>query len=275
MEILKENLKENYNKNIKEFEEIEKKIKKTIEEKRKITEKLEKNTTLFLNKEIQEEAFLQNETKIKIDKERNISKIQVLEIQKRIILNNLYSLINFDFKKIIYNNIYLKYTSKNIGEKTKEKIQNEVKNYFKTNYNLNIYFYFNKNYNYNGYLNDIDFKIYLMDEKKEYNNRILEYSTCLYMDGSTPYHIGDLFKVTHNLENAHFIYNYDENIIYNIIDNTEKEAKRIFTTSKKLNEKASKLLEEFEKMKKENNNLFKNNLYDFENLYINSYIKKY
>ena len=51
-----------------------------------------------------------------------VAKLQVLQIQEKIILNNLYNLINYDFKKVIYNDIFYKYTSKNIGEKTKEKI---------------------------------------------------------------------------------------------------------------------------------------------------------
>ena len=242
MEIVKENLKENFNKNIKELKEIKKKI-----------EKIEKQE----NKQKKIEA-----------------KKQVLEIQEKIILNNLYNLINYSFKKIIYNDIFYTYTSKNIGEKTKEKIQNEIKDYYKNNYNIDVYFYFKKNYNYNGFLYDINFNIYLIDKQKEYNNRIMEYSSYLYMDGETPYHVKDLLSVKHNQENAHFIYNYDEDFNYTIIENIEAEAKKIYTTCKKLNEKAEKLLQDFENIKKENNGFLKNQLCDFRELYINTYFNR-
>lgn len=273
MEIKKENLKENYIKNIEKLNKIEKEIVKATNEENIKKQEIEENTDKFLNETIEKNEFLQIEAQKRLEKKKKEAKKQVLQIEKGLILNNLYNLINFDFKKIIYNDIFYKYTSKNIGDKTKEKIFNEVKDYFKNNYNIDVYFYFIRNYNCNGFLYDIDFKIALIDTQKQYNNKILEYSTCLYMDGATEYHINDLLKVKYNNENGHFIYNYDENFIYNIIDNTEEEAKKIYTTSKKLNKKIDKLLKEFETLKKENNALFKNNLYDFKNLYINTYLK--
>lgn len=274
MEIIKENLKENFNKNIKELKEIKKKIEKIEKQENEQKEKYKNKIDLFLNKNIGNNDFIQIEASIRYEQKKTEAKKQVLQIQEKIILNNLYNLINYSFKKIIYNDIFYKYTSKNIGEKTKKKIQNEIKDYYKNNYNIDIYFYFNKNYNYNGFLYDIDFNIYLIDKVKEYNNRFLEYKTCLYMDGATPYYVTDLLNVKHNQENAHFIYNYDENFNYNIIENIEAEAKKIYTTCKKLNEKSEKLLQDFENIKKENNELLKNQLYDFKNLYINTYFNR-
>lgn len=274
MEIKNENLKENFNKNIKELKEIKKKIEKVEKQENEQKEEYKNKVDLFLNKNIENNDFIQQETSIRYEQKKIEAKKQVLEIQEKIILNNLYNLINYSFKKIIYNDIFYKYTSKNIGEKTKEKIQNEIKDYYKNNYNIDVYFYFNKNYNYNGFLYDINFNIYLIDKQKEYNNRIMEYSTYLYIDGETPYHVKDLLSVKHNQENAHFIYNYDENFNYTIIENIEAEAKKIYTTCKKLNEKAEKLLQDFENIKKENNGFLKNQLCDFRELYINTYFNR-
>lgn len=274
MEIKKENLTENFNKNIKELKEIKKKIEKIEKQENEQKENYKNKIDLFLNKNIENNDFIQQEASIRYEQKKTEAKKQVLQIQEKIILNNLYNLINYSFKKIIYNDIFYKYTSKNIGEKTKEKIQNEIKDYYKNNYNVDVYFYFNKNYNYNGFLRDIDFKIYLIDTNKLYNNRIVEYSTYLYMDGVTPYHVADLLNVKHNQENAHFIYNYDENFNYTIIENIEAEAKKIYTTCKKLNEKTEKLLQDFENIKKENNELLKNKLCDFKGLYINTYFNR-
>lgn len=275
MEIKKENLKENYFKNIKELKEIEKKILKAKEKEEETKKEIEKNTTNFIEKMTEKEKFLQIETQKRIEKKKATAKKQHLEIEKGLILNNLYNLISFDFKKIIYNDIFYKYTLKNIGEKTKEKISSEIKSYFKNNYNIDIYFYFQREYNYKNELSFVNFDIILLDTTKLYNNHILKYSTCLHIDGETEYHTPDLLKTKYNDTHAHFIYNYDENFIYNIIENTTEEAKRIFTTSKKLNEKIEKIKKEFEEAKKQNNELFKNNLYDFKNLYINAYIRNY
>ena len=191
------------------------------------------------------------------------------------IQNNLYNLINYDFKKIIYNEIFFPYTSKNIGDKTKEKIINEIKSYFKNNYNIDIYFYFVCDYNYKGELFNVNFNLNIIDISKRYNNNIVEYNSCLYIDKEIAITAKDLLKVKYNELDAHFIYNYDENLTYNIIDNINEEAQKIYKTTTKNNEKIKKIIEEFEKTKKENNELLKNNLYNIKNLYINSYINKY
>lgn len=191
------------------------------------------------------------------------------------IQNNLYNLINYDFKKTIYNEIFFPYTLKNIGDKTKEKIINEIKAYYKNNYDIDIYFYFVRDYNYKGDLFDINFNLNIIDISKRYNNNIVEYNTCLYIDKEIATTAKDLLIVKYNELSAHFIYNYDENFIYNIIDNINEEAQRIYKTTTKNNEKIKKIIEDFEKIKKDNNELLRNNLYNIKNLYINSYINKY
>ena len=68
--------------------------------------------------------------------------------------------------KIIY--ILKKYENKNIGEKTKEKIQNEIIDLLKQDFNFEIYVYLHINKDYYSRYNLGDISIYF--KKKLYNN---------------------------------------------------------------------------------------------------------
>jgi hypothetical protein len=276
MEIIKEILKENYIKNVKEFYKIKKEIEKTTENYKKAKNDFDDIIEKYLKKEIQADLFLQYEKENKANELKYKKAFDILNIKKALIQNNLYNLINYDFKKIIYNDIFYKYTCKNIGDKTKQKMIDEIKAYYKNNYNIDIYFYFIREYNYKGELFNINFDINIIDTEKRYNNDIVKYSTCLYIDNSITCNIAkDLLKIKYNELDAHFVYNYDENFAYNIIENINEEAQKIYKTTTKNNEKIKKIIEDFETTKKANNEMLRNNLYNIKNLYINSYINKY
>lgn len=276
MEIIKEILKENYTKNVKEFYKIKKEIEKTTETYKKAKNDFDDIIEKYLQKEIQADLFLQYEKENKANELKYKKTFDILNIKKALVQNNLYNLINYDFKKIIYNDIFYKYTCKNIGDKTKQKMIDEIKAYYKNNYNIDIYFYFIREYNYKGELFNINFDINIIDTEKRYNNDIVKYSTCLYIDNSIACNIAkDLLKIKYNELDAHFVYNYDENFAYNIIENINEEAQKIYKTTTKNNEKIKKIIEDFETVKKANNEMLRNNLYNIKNLYINSYINKY
>lgn len=201
------------------------------------------------------------------------NKINLLEIEKNIYKNNIYNIINFDFKfHLVYDIEPFFY--KNIGEKTAEKINSFVNDYFMKKYNLVTRFYFDRNYSFNGNISYINFEINLYKNSEHLYNSFLNYSTTLHFDFK-PYESKDLVSLKFTDINSHFIYNYDENLNFETIDEPATEAKKIKSINEKLLARKNKLLKEFENLKDENNKLFTNNLYNLQENYIKEYIRNY
>ena len=150
---MKEEIKK-YNKILNELQKI--KEEKEEKENNYISsyEILEKCKSENKTQEEIKEALKENEAKkeaIKKDLESINKKYDIKRIEKNIFYNNLiYNFINKYNNNII--EIIEKYNNKNIGEKTADKIQEEIKNLFiefKEKYNIYIYFSVNNKNNYN------------------------------------------------------------------------------------------------------------------------------
>lgn len=123
-----ENLKEN----LQELKSIDKKIARLDA---KIKELIETDRNIFRQNNYTE--FLaqveKNENEIKALK----SKIETLGTQKSIIKNNIHYLFKIDLQGI-ETDIINELKTKRIGDKTKEKLENKIKDFFKDNYGVNV-----------------------------------------------------------------------------------------------------------------------------------------
>lgn len=208
-----ENLKEN----IKEIEKIQKEIYKLKENNNKLEDvKIE----LYHNNY---DEFIKNDNIIK----NNKKKIELNKLKIAILKNNIHYLFKNDFEGIKAK-ILDYYENKNIGEKTKKKIEEEIKKYFKDNYNVNICCYIEIIKNDYQYTMSIEFA-FLSDEG--YRSHILEYN--------------EEFKITfekrkyNNYELK--IYNYNNICEYVEIKDLNKKAKEILKEYEKTQEKIEKL----------------------------------
>lgn len=145
------------------------------------------NTNLQTLKEEEEKLYnnYKYNYKISLDdyskqtKEIN-NNIKILYTMQEIILNNFLHMQQQLLKELL--GIYKdKYINKRIGEKTKEKIQEEFNNYILNNYNIESYCYINTRYNYNDeeieiflYFKDMYYQYELKQEKIKYNKNTQE-----------------------------------------------------------------------------------------------------
>lgn len=122
----------------------------------------------------------------KIVKE-NKKKIELNDVKRAIIKNNIHYLFKADFEELKAEMIDF-YENKKIGDKTKEKMQNIIKEYFKTNFDVNVACYISFVSNYSGpmglkfsfdFLTDDGYKSFILEyhesfeitfEKKNFNN---------------------------------------------------------------------------------------------------------
>lgn len=156
-----ENLKEN----IKEFNRIKK---ENYSIKEKIDNLVDQSTTLYHSNY---EQFTANEKQIKQYK----NKIELNKIKLAIIKNNLHYFLKMDFEGIKQKMIDI-YETKTIGEKTREKMQNEIKAYYKENFNVNISCYISfDNFLENkcivftfSFLNDENYRSYELEYNEEF-----------------------------------------------------------------------------------------------------------
>ncbi len=276
MKLLNKNLVENMKKNIEGLEKVNKKI----EKQQKRVDAYKKEQKDYIEQLREKQGFFKT-TPEQYEKIKNFDenikklndKINTLQIEKNIYKNNIYNIINYDFKfHLIYDIEPFFY--KNIGEKTKEKIQKFVNDYLKNTYNITAAFYFEREYNWSGKLSYINFNIFVYDSKYSYYNKYLEYRTTLHFDYEQ-YDNKDLVNLKFINIDSHFIYNYDEGLTFKIIDEPAAEAKKIKALNIKLLAKKEKLLKEFEAIKNENNEMFKNNLYDLQDNYIKEHVGRY
>lgn len=156
-----ENLKENKNK----IQEIKK---DNYNLREKIKELTDKTTYLYHN---DYEQFKNNDELIK----KLNKKIELNNLKIAILKNNIHYLFKNDFAPLEEKMLNY-WETKKIGEKTKEKIENEIKEYFKDNYNVNVGNYISiKNDYYSQefeivlyFLNDNNFKDYTLEYNEEF-----------------------------------------------------------------------------------------------------------
>lgn len=216
-----ENLKEN----ILQMQKIRKENNK-IKEKNDDLTKL--STQLYHNNY---EEFCKNDKIIK----QNEEKMEINKLKIAILKNNIHYLLQNNFK-IIENKILAYYEKGKIGEKTKEKIANEIKEYFLQKYDVKIGCYCVVDYGYNNsqyelkivlyFLNDEGFRDYALNYKEEFEILFSKY----------------------NFNNWETSVTYDKNIIeYVKIEELNAKAKEL----KKEHEKTKKKIEELRNKQKE------------------------
>ena len=220
-----ENLKEN----VKEIEKIKK-------ENYKIKENI--NTLNHVSTELYHknyDEFKKNDETIKKYK----NKIELNKIKIAILKNNLHYLLKMDFEGIKAKMLDY-YENKKIGEKTKEKMQDEIKQYFKDNYNVNISCYITIDVNeyFNNYELTFNFGFLNNDGFKSY---ILEYN--------------EDFKITFDKRKYN---NYELQILYynNIVEYIE--IKDISQKAKELQKEYTKTVEKIEKLRIQQKELYHN-----------------
>ena len=130
-----------------------------------------------LDKQFKDIDFKSNEFKNYIEKSNELKEKQDKnELLQEIMINNLLS-IQQDLLEIALNYFKEQYKNKKLGQKTKEKYQNEVKELINKNYNIDVYCYLRQKETYNStveYEISINYKDYyysniLGNEKVIYN----------------------------------------------------------------------------------------------------------
>lgn len=171
----------------------------------------------------------------------NIKKRNILKYEKNIIYNNI-DLILMDIIKDELLPILKKYEGKLVGEKTKEKIKNDIKTYVLDKYNLTCYFYIYKQYAFSSILLSFDFQevgnnnnvIRINKKDIELDTNVKEFNNVIYdIDNLYPYYASYDYKYI-ELES---VSDYASNL-YNMRVLTENNIK-------KLNDEISKLKNDF------------------------------
>lgn len=130
-----------------------------------------------LDQQVKEIDFKSNEFEQYIEKSKELKEKQDKnDMLKDILTNNLLS-IQQDLLEIALNYFKENYKNKKLGQKTKEKYQNEVKELINKNYNIDVYCYLRQKETYNStveYEISINYKDYyymniLGNEKVIYN----------------------------------------------------------------------------------------------------------
>ena len=130
-----------------------------------------------LDQQVKEIDFKSNEFEQYIEKSKELKEKQDKnDMLKDILTNNLLS-IQQDLLEIALNYFKESYKNKKLGQKTKEKYQNEVKELINKNYNIDVYCYLRQKETYNStveYEISINYKDYyyvnvLGNEKVIYN----------------------------------------------------------------------------------------------------------
>lgn len=213
-----ENIKENYNEIIR-LKNINYKLGAKNDE-------LQNDISNLYNNNYDEYKRREEETK------KNNEKIQLNSVKIAILKANLHYLFKIDFDGI-KDEIISIYNTKNIGEKTAEKIQDKIKAYFKNNYNVdNLACYVSKSGNYCGpagldikfdFLNNDGFKSYILEYREGFTIEFKNYS---YND----------YKLT--------ISYYNDIKNYIPVKEITKEAKRLIKEYNKAQAKIKKLYDE-------------------------------
>lgn len=226
-----------------------KKINKTVEEGKKLNVKLnENNCKLF---------YEDRKTYEEIEEKYKLNGYEI-----KLYKNNLkYLLQEIFLKDKGLKEIYIKYHNKKIGDKTKEKIKEEITTYLKEKYNINTYFYLHFDYDYSGILYRVDYEIDLLLSDDNYWNRIELKISNYFNDDIEGYSEEELEEL--KIYNWNFVeiegkyrkLSINEKI-YEYIENVKQKAKKIYNQKKQGIEKINKHIEEINKLYKEYNKDF-------------------
>lgn len=218
-----------------EYKEKERDAKEVAEEKRTYRGSL----TLFKERTEEEE-----ETILKYcEKEGKIAdNMNIINLAIQVAKNNIDLSLNEIVEKELIP-IIQKYKDKRIGEKTKEKIGNEIKEYVKDKYDFVVYFNMYQEYYFTGIR--ISFNFYT-------NNNIK---------------IGHIEKCSdekgYNDKTFDKLYNYYCNLDYNYINDVKEYAKTLYIETIKSKKKIDDLRKQIDDEKSKINDLLKNNLNDY------------
>lgn len=236
--INKDNLKNEYLKNIDMLKEISNK-RDVLEEKGNNIDN--KARELINSKQFEDWKKYVKETKeqtIKIEYNKKLCDIGAGLVENNLIIIKRYLLNEF---LELYKN---KYATKNIGEKTKEKLQNEFKEYVKNNYDIDIYPYYSMRYFNFG--NEVELSLTFNDLTYYYTIRDE--------------------KLTYYLRDNRISYYYGNNIEYTDVNNINNTADNILSDYNDTIKEIKELKEKMEKLR-DNNNINKTG--GLSNLYIN------
>lgn len=236
-----ENLKEN----VKKIEDLKKENYKI---KTKIDKLVNESTGLYHKNYDQ---FKINDKKIKNYKKQ----IELNNIKIAILKNNIHYLFKMDFEGI-KEKILEYFINKKIGEKTKEKIENEIKEYFNNNYNIKIACYISSSN-----------KIY-------YNNSVLNYKITFYFLNDDNYknyilNYNEEFTIEFDIE----LKENEENTIKTYYCNNINEYIQLYNINLKANEllkEYTKTVNKIEKLRKEQQELY-HNFMDYQQAFLNYY----
>lgn len=218
-----------------EYKEKERDAKEVAEEKRTYRGSL----TLFKERTEEEE-----ETILKYcEKEGKIAdNMNIINLAIQVAKNNIDLSLNEIVEKELIP-IIQKYKDKRIGEKTKEKIGNEIKEYVKDKYDFVVYFNMYQEYYFTGIR--ISFNFYT-------NNNIK---------------IGHIEKCSdekgYNDKTFDKLYNYYCNLDYNYINDVKEYAKTLYIETIKSKKKIDDLRKQIDDEKNNINKSLKNHLNDY------------
>lgn len=218
-----------------EYKEKERDAKEVAEEKRTYKGSL----TLFKERTKEEEdtiiSYCEKEGQLTND-------MEVISLAIQITKNNIDLLLNEIVEQELIP-IIKKYKDKRIGEKTKEKIRNEIKEYIKDKYDLIVYFNMYQEYYFSGI--KISFNFYTEDNIK----------------------IGYIEKCSdekaYNTKTFDNLYNYCYNLDYNYINNVKEYADKLYISTQDSKKKISDLRKQIDDEKNNINKKLKNHLNDY------------
>ena len=218
-----------------EYKEKERDAKEVAEEKRTYKGSL----TLFKERTEEEEEtilkYCEKEGKIADD-------MNIIDLAIQITKNNIDLSLNEIVEKELIP-IIQKYKNKRIGEKTKEKIGNEIKEYVKNKYNFIVYFNMYQEYYFSGIRISFDF---YDEEHKRIGN----------IDKSSN-------EKEYNENTFNNLYNYYCNLDYSYINNVKEYAKTLYIETIKSKKKIDDLRKQIDNEKNKINKSLINHLNDY------------
>lgn len=180
-------------------------------------------------------------------------------IKKEILKNN----IAIEIKKLFINEIFedlQKYNTKNIGEKTKDKIEKDIKALIKERFDINISCYYSTTNYISSY--SIEFRFYLLNDTNFYlygdNKAIIEIN--LYFKNGEKVDFNR--EKLENPDNIKKIIKENEKTIE--LKDIKKQVNKIYNNRIKLDKKVEECRKALEKMSEEFKQDLYNNLYDID-----------
>ena len=188
----------------------------------------------------------------------NIKKRDMLVYEKNVIYNNI-DLVLMDIIKCDLLPILKKYEGKLVGEKTKEKMKNDIKSYVLEHYNLTCYFSVYKKYEFSGIL--LSFGFYELD------NNYVNINTKTYVrinkrDIKLDTNVNNYNEIIYNMDKLYPYYvNYDYKYVE--LDSVSGYASNLYNMRVLTETNIKKLNDEISKLKNDFNSYCLNNLNDY------------